>query len=393
MDDLKAKGKGKARQTDPEEITQKHKAHFERCLEEIEPRQRLRELIASTGDWIECFKSRLNAVQQAQQTIHTIQERQRRRSVDKIDGTEQSKKRVSSAVSAAMHDGEPKRRRTIDRGTSPIQEIQELADKSIYLEQSRDLDIDHDSTPDMNADSTESHVKPALLSAGALQEDDSPPSPQSLPSPPPHAQTRQKASTTDDSQQSTNESSSKPITVPSVQSMAPVQSSSLADDGFKITIVRDTATTSVQEDGVGQTTSTSRVKVARKAKNRASRLPPPSPEVLSKLEEAAREAEIRRKEEKARLGEFEYDPWEGLVGWVPPESPNDRQPVLPEPVQQVTVEQIVQANTYPSEMSPTKSRKGGTFEALEAESSETQSQERREREENEARIAEILRSE
>lgn len=394
LDDIKGKGKGKARQTDPEEITQKHKAHFERCLEEIEPRQRLRELSTSTGDWIECFRSRLNAVQQAQHTVHTLQERRRRRSIDKVNGTEQSNKRVSNAASAAMHDGESKRRRTIDRGTSPIQEIQELVDKSIYLEQSRDLDIDHDPAPEMNADSTENHVKPGLLAAGALQEDDSPPSPQSLPSPPPHAQIRQQGSTTtDESQQSTNESSSKPIIVPSVRSMAPVQSSCPADDGFKITIVRDTTTTTVQDNAAEQTASTSRVKVARKPKKRASRLPPPSPEVLSRLEEAAREAEIRRKEEKARLGEFEYDPWEGLIGWVPPETPSDRQPVLPEPVQQVTVEQTIQANTDTSEVSPTKSRKSSTFEALEAESSETQSQGRREREENEASIAEFLRSE
>lgn len=392
LKDTKGKGKGKASATDPEEIAQKQKAHFERCMEEIEPRQRLDELIASTSDWIECFKSRLEAIRLAQRAISTTQEHQSV-SVDQAIGKERSKKRAARSTSAALQEAKQKRRRTIDRGTSPIQELQELAEKSVYLEQSREHDLQCAVSDGIDEPVQVGTTKSALVSSSALQEDDSPPSPQSLPSPPPPAQVRPKQSTTDDSQQSTNESSSKPIPLPSVRSMPPVQSSSSADDSFKITVIKDTTTTSVHDNLVDQTASTSRVKVVRKPKKRASRLPPPSSDVLSKLEEAAKEAEIKRKEEKARFGEFDYDPWEGLIGWVPPKSHEGSRPVLPDPDKKVIVEETVESSASTLEMLSAMSRTFSTFESFEAESSETASQGRREREENEARISEFLLSE
>ncbi|KAK9899331.1 hypothetical protein P389DRAFT_168292 [Cystobasidium minutum MCA 4210] len=402
LKDAKGKGKARADKPDQADITWKQKAHFERCLEEIEPRQRLRELIASTNDWIECFKSRLDAVQHAQQTLLTMQEQDRKNELEaKGSMSKKRKKQAATDVNRLVQNEQPKRRRTIDRGTSPIQELQDVIDKSVYLEASMDHgrpEEEESVHAGISRPAQENQdVKSEHAPISRLQEDDSPPSPQSLPSPPPPAQARQKASaqsTTDESQQSTHDSSAKPVSLPSVQSMPPVRSSSPPDDGFKVTIVQDTTTiASHHANGLEQGASTSRVKVERKPKKRATKLPPLAPEVLTSLEIAAKEAAIKRKEEKLRLGEFDYDPWDGLVAWVAPESHDEQPEQLPEPIQSIQIAERTEYTANTTDVYTAKSRIISTFDSLEAESSETASQGRREREENEARISEFLRSE
>lgn len=395
--DTKGKGKGKAREGNDNDIVLKQKAHFERCLEEVEPRQRLKELIASTNDWINCFKSRLDAIRSAKTTLHELEQRQRHVSSALEQDTSQ-KKRTNGSATAQVTVPYPKRRKTVDRGTSPIQEV---VDQSIYLEQSQNygrstagIAVHTDTAPFPNQ---------ATDAEAALQEDESPPSPQSLPSPPPHAQARPKQSiqtVTEESQQSTTDSSFKPTSLPSVQSLPPVQSSSSGDDGYRMSISRDTTTVGQPGGAEIATASTTKIIVRPVKRPRKStvKLPPVSSEIQQLLEEAALEAQKKRKEEKQRLGELDYDPWWKLQDWVPPESqipPGDE----PEPeAEQVSVvqEETVQSNISDDkseEMYTATSRIIGTFEALDTEGSETASQTQRERDDDEARIAEFLRSE
>jgi hypothetical protein len=137
--------------------------------------------------------------------------------------------------------------------------------------------------------------------------------------------------------------------------------------------------------------------VVNKPKKRISKLPPITPEVQQLLEEAAAEAEKKRKEERAKQGIFSYDPWDGL--WVPPPAPQSvpLNGQVPHEQQDVAEKEAIQSSAsleaYEEIMMTARSRVLGTFEALDAESSGSASHGRREQEEDEARIAEFLRSE
>lgn len=391
--DTKNKGKGKERESNQDDIVYKEKAHFERCLEEVEPRQRLKELVASTRDWIECFKERLEVVQEAQHILESV--RVIRESPPKEEALTTNPKRILENGTYDRPDERPKRRKTIDRGTSPIQEVVE---KSLYLEHSHDYS---EKVPDQAREPAQHAMRTgqALSTENTSHEDDSPPSPQSLPSPPPNAQVRAKHSaqaTTEESQQSTADSSAKPASIPSVPSLPPIRSSSPVggEDSFKITIRQTNVASDLPDLGAATSIATSKVEVVRKPKKRASKLPPITPEIHNLLEEASREAARKRKEEKQRLGEFDYDPWSELVGWVPPESLSaGAEEQSSEKLSPAIVTETTPIDTSVEEFTTARTHIVRTFDALDADSSENASQGRREREENEAMIAAFLREE
>lgn len=396
--DTKGKGKSKARDDGQNDVAMKEKAHFERCLEEVESRQRLKELIASTNDWVTCFKSRLEAVRNAKKMLIALQEGQER--ISRVDSPPSKKqKRPSSGVTTVevQVPRNTKRRRTVDRGTSPIQEIVE---RSIYLEQSREYEQDEGSAVIFEHPVANGPIHPASLAQEtALQEDDSPPSPQSLPSPPPHAQVRQKQlqNVTDESQQSTTDSSFKPPSLPSVQSLPPVQSSSSADDGFRTIVIREINSV-VHDTGVEKQTDSTTEMVAhkvKKPKKRISKVPPIAPEIQLLLEKAALKAEKKRQEEKEAIGAPVEDHWQGLQEWVPPD--NQIGPAVEPETTHSGEQRQDNESSMSGEMTGamyTARSHVVSFEALEADGSSLASQERREREEMEAAgIQEFLKSE
>jgi hypothetical protein len=406
LHDTKGKSKGKiSKDVDGENVTLKERLHFERCLDEIEPRSRLKDLLECTKDWIECFIARLETVQEAKELVQsskhlqTVVESAVKANKETSPSVKPRKRRPSPQV-VVFPDQErlhAKRRKTVDRATSPLHEA---ADASLYLE--------HDtSARQVSVDMTAAESEAAAYATHTQkdsQEDETPPSPQSLPSPPPHGQSRplraQQVTTEESQTTTTQDSSAKAVSLPSVRSLPPVQSSSSGDDGFQVIVVKETMHstslgTTRDAEAVSSTTTLKVEKVLgqekkqKKKKKKGLRTPeaPPVPlELISVLEEASAEAEKRRKEEKKRLDEYEYDPWADLQCWVPP-------PAYPRSVEPQNVKNVQEGPsddvTY-VQLSSKKARQ--TFDTFDEESQST-SNSRRERLEEEARITDFLRSE
>lgn len=358
LKDTKGKGKGKARDSLAEEELSKLKDYLEMRLEEIEPKSRLVELLAYTKHWIESFQERVEFIQSVKIALEhnnlpssSLAEHSAR-IADQIiptspvqgmqkepEASTQIRRQRSPSRSASPHPKpvSKKRKRTVDRGTSPLSEAHDMA-TSVTVAQAGTASenvirtsITVAESPD-HATKSISAITQVTLESTVLNEDgnddDSPPSPQSLPSPPPHGQTRLKPLTQsgkDDSQASTAGSSNKAGGTPSIHTLPPADSSnSSAEDALHATVIQEIVSAEVRADTPRkeQTAGLEQnhvVKKKEKRKHNKHKLPPVSDEVMQKLKQAALEAERQREEERRKEDIYiKYDYWGELKMWEPP---------------------------------------------------------------------------